>query len=379
MTKTSDLIVTRAGESGPRLLFIDPYLNASHRALMEGLLLHIPARWTALGLRGRNFRWRLRGAACFLAQTAGETLAREWDGMVVTSMLGLAELKGLVPALANTPALAYFHENQLAYPAPGQAGAAQQERDLFLAFSNLTTAQAASTVAFNSVYHRDEFLRAAAELLARLPDARPAGLAQAIAAKAVVLPVPLETAPAEGLSREPRRGPLRILWNHRWSQDKDPETFFRALFMLAEQGREFEVAVLGPRAGRWSPVFDLAPALLGTRLKQLGPVDDRRAYWSWLFWADLAVSTALQEYQGLAVAEAVWAGCRPLLPRALVYPELYPERYLYEPGRLAEALAPLVDNPQEARRQAPPPGSEAMTWPAWQAPWQEAIWGLFSE
>lgn len=371
--KPSDLIITRTGDSGPRLLFIDPYLNASHRAMMEGLLKHVPARWTALTLPGRNFRWRLRGAACFLADEARELLAQEWNGLVVTSMLNLAELRGLVPALGGVPALAYFHENQLAYPAPGQADQRQMERDLFLAMSNLTTAQAASMVAFNSAYHRDEFMRAAEELVARLPDARPLGLAKAIAAKAVVLPIPLETAPAQGISREPREGPLRILWNHRWSQDKDPESFFRALFMLAERDRDFQVAVLGPRSGKWPAVFDLAPAMLGARLKQLGPVDDRRTYWTWLFWADVVVSTALQEYQGLSVVEAVWAGCRPLLPRALVYPELYDGCYLYDPGRLLEALTPLVDDPQEARRQAPPPGTGGADWASLQPAWEKAV------
>ncbi|CAO0822502.1 hypothetical protein DFAR_3100007 [Desulfarculales bacterium] len=62
-----DSTLARAGDSGPRLLFVEPYANASHRALLEGLLGHVPARWTALTLPRRHFRWRLRGAASFLA------------------------------------------------------------------------------------------------------------------------------------------------------------------------------------------------------------------------------------------------------------------------------------------------------------------------
>lgn len=366
-------MLTRAGHSGPRLLFIEPYANASHRALVEGLLRHVPARWAAATLPGRHFRWRLRGAASFLARAAADLLQEGWDGLVCSSMLNLAELRGLCPALAGVPALVYFHENQLCYPAPGQAGAAQQERDLFLAFSNLTSAQAARVVVFNSDYHRGEFLQAARDLLARLPDAVPTGLVEMIAGKGLVLPVPLETGPAAGLEREPRHGPLRLLWNHRWSQDKDPEAFFAALAGLAAEGLAFEVAVLGPSSGRPPKVMAQARGALGQRVKQWGAVGDRREYWRWLFWADVVVSTARQEYFGLSVAEAVWAGCRPLLPDRLVYPTLYPARYHYASGGLAAALRPLAAEPELARGGDTRPLAAGWTWEAQAAAWREAL------
>jgi glycosyltransferase involved in cell wall biosynthesis len=368
-----DLILTRAVETGPRLLFIEPYANASHRALVEGLMAHVPARWTALSLPGRHFRWRLRGAACFLARQAADVLQEGWDGLICSSMLNLAELKGLCPALAATPALVYFHENQLCYPASGQAGAAQQERDLFLAFSNLTSAQAARMAVFNSAYHRDEFLGAANELLARLPDAAPAGLVEEITRKSRMLPVPLETGPAAGLWREARHGPLRILWNHRWSQDKDPEVFCAALMDLAAAGLEFEVAVLGPSSGRPPRVMAPTRQALGMRVRQWGAVLDRREYWRWLFWADVVVSSARQEYFGLSVAEAAWAGCRPLLPDALVYPTLYPAGYLYEPGGLGQALRPLAADPALARGQDMRPLALGWTWQEQAEPWALAL------
>lgn len=372
MTNTG-LTLTRAGDSGPRLLFIEPYANASHRALLEGLLAHVPARWTALTLPGRHFRWRLRGAASFLALAAADVLREGWDGILCSSMLNLAELKGLRPALAGVPALVYFHENQLCYPAPGQAGDDQAQRDLFMAFSNLTSAQAARVVVFNSDYHRRQFLSAAHDLLARLPDAVPAGLVEAIAGKSLALPVPLETVPAAGLAREPRSGPVRVLWNHRWSQDKDPEAFFVALAALAGEGLVFEVAVLGPASGRPPKVFAQAREELGGWVRQWGAVSDRRDYWRWLFWADVVVSTARQEYFGLSVAEAVWAGCRPLLPDALVYPTLYPARYLYEPGGLGEALRPMVREPDLARGEDTRPLAAGWTWEAQAAGWREAV------
>ncbi|MCB2227488.1 MAG: DUF3524 domain-containing protein [Desulfarculaceae bacterium] len=369
----ADLTILRAGSQGPRLLFVEPYLTASHAAFMRGLMAHAPARWSALGLPGRHWRWRMRGAAAYLARAAAEELARPWDGLVCSDMLGLAELRGLVPSLATVPALVVFHENQLAYPAPGRAGASLQERDLYLAFSNLTTAQAARRVVFNSQFHRNEFLAAARELETRLPDMRPLGLADEIAAKSAALPMPIDPGEAAGLEREPREGPLRILWNHRWAQDKDPKRFFAALDALASEGLAFELAVLGPAPAKPPAVFVAARQSLGARVKQWGHVDDRREYWRWLFWADVAVSTAQQEYFGMSVAEAVWAGCRPLVPDALVYPELYSPELRYGHGGLRPALRDLAVDPQAARRGDWRRLAESYTWQAQAPAWREMI------
>ena len=332
-----------------------------------------PARWTLLGLPGRHWRWRLRGAAAFLADQAAQVLASPWDALVCSDMLGLAELRGLVPGLAKVPALVVFHENQLAYPAQGRADQRMQERDLYLALSNLTTAQAAKRVVFNSGFHRDQFLNAARELVGRLPDMRPIGLAEAIAAKSSALPMPIDPGEAKGQARVPRTGPLRILWNHRWAQDKAPERFFAALEALAAQGLEFQVAVLGPAPAKPPAAFAIAREALGRHIVQWGHADDRAAYWERLFWADVVVSTALQEYFGLSVAEAVWAGCRPLAPDALVYPELYPAQFRYPPGELTPALLELARRPELARKQDYRPLAQNFTWQSQAPAWKEMI------
>lgn len=368
-----DLILTRVGQSGPRLLFVEPYLNTSHQALAQCLMQNHEARWSLLALPGRNFRWRMRGAASYLAFTAGDVFSQKWDGMICSSMLGLAELRGLVPSLATTPALVYFHENQLDYPAQGAAGPRQKRRDLYLAYSNLTSAQAARLVVFNSDYHQRLFLDAAHKLLAMMPDARPSGLVEDIAQKCRVLPVPLMVDEAAGLEREPRDGPLRLVWNHRWSQDKDPPGFCQALTSLVDQGLNFEVAILGPPDDAGGAAFAGLPETLGPRLVHLGPEANRRRYWSWLFWADIVVSTSRQEFLGLSVAEAVWAGCRPLVPDSLVYPELYPHECRYPTGGLPTALARLAADPQAARQIDYTAAAQALTWPAVETNWAQAI------
>jgi glycosyltransferase involved in cell wall biosynthesis len=373
---SSDLTKKTSGDRGPRLLFIEPYLTSSHRALAEGLLRHVPARWTLLGMPGRNFRWRMRGAPAFLASQAKEVLAQPWDGLICSDMLNLAELRGLVPQLAQVPSLLYFHENQITYPDTGRGDDRQRERDLYLAFSNLTSALAADQVVFNSAYHQDQFLAGGQELLDKMPDAVPAGVIKDIQAKSSVLPVPLDTSAAKGLQRQSRQGALRLVWNHRWEEEKGPDELFDALFLLADEGVEFEAAIIGPRAATWPRVFDQARERMGERLNALGPEESGEAYWRRLLWADVVISTARQEFQGLALAEGVYAGCRPLAPDRLVYPSMYPGRYLYQEGDLHAALKELCLDPDSVRAGEYPGLVEDLTWQRQTPHWRVCLSGL---
>ena len=61
----------------------------------------------------------------------------------------------------------------------------------------------------------------------------------------------------------------------------------------------------------------------------LGQPETRDAYAALLSRADVAVSTATNEFFGIAMVEASYAGCWPLVPDRLAYQELYPERFRY--------------------------------------------------
>ena len=125
--------------------------------------------------------------------------------------------------------------------------------------------------------------------------------------------------------RNTRRGPPVLLWNHRCEYDKNPEGFFESLFDLERAGVNFRLVVLGEQFREAPPIFASAQKILKHRIEQYGYVAGRKEYQAWLERADVVVSTAWHEFFGLAVLEAVAAGCLPLLPRRLSYPELIPE------------------------------------------------------
>lgn len=361
----------------PAVLLLSAYDAGSHRRWREGLARHVEADWTQRALPPRHFLWRTRGNPLWWAFAEAERLARPWDALVVPSTVDLATLRGLVPTLARVPTLAYFHENQLAYPDRRRGG----EVDVNLALLDAYTALAADRVAFNSAFNRDTLLDGLDALLRRLPDAVPPGVVDAIARKSEVLPVPLE---AEAFQPPaPREGPLQLVWNHRWEHDKAPERLFAALTRLAARGVRFTAHVVGQRFREVPAAFEAGRAALGDAIGTWGPVADRAEYVALLRRCDVVISTALHEFQGLAVLEARAAGCRAAAPDRLAYRETVPadERYPSHPDdaeaeadALAAHLAAVADDLAGLRaRPVPPP--TAWSWDALGARWSRAILG----
>src|SRR5690606_13806852 len=133
-------------------------------------------------------------------------------------------------------------------------------------------------------------------------------------------------------------GPV-ILWNHRWEHDKDPEAFFAALRPLHERGVPFRVAVCGRQSRRAPAVLEQARAWLGARVVHWGTCEGEAAYRELLSRAQLAVSTAVHEFFGIAMVEATHLGAEPLVPDRLAYPEIFPAEHRYpDPAALVERL-----------------------------------------
>jgi glycosyltransferase involved in cell wall biosynthesis len=92
--------------------------------------------------------------------------------------------------------------------------------------------------------------------------------------------------------------------------------------------------ILGQSFQRRPDIFDEARERLSHKTLHFGYVESREEYIRLLCKADIVVSTARHEFYGISVIEAVKAGCVPVLPNRLSYPELFPAEYLYEDGEL---------------------------------------------
>ena len=195
----------------------------------------------------------------------------------------------------------------------------------------------ADIIAFNSQYNRSTFVQGAKALLEKLPDRLSPDLLEKIG-ESEVLPVPLEKLPIEaaktagyGASKS-----LEVVWNHRWEYDKGPQLLLRVAEAISQQQLPIRLHVVGQQFRSSPAEFEtLAPLLqqhaaaLGLDRGSFGFIENRTNYLELLRRCDVVLSTALHDFQGLAIQEATALGCTPLVPEALVYPEYVGSEFRY--------------------------------------------------
>jgi glycosyltransferase involved in cell wall biosynthesis len=220
----------------------------------------------------------MQGGAVSLARQAARMVAEmdEQPDLILTSdMLNMPVFLTLAgPWAADTPVALYFHENQLTYPLQGG-----EKRDLHYGFINFVSALGADRIFFNSAYHLEAFLDELPRLLKHFPDYNELGTPREIQAKAEVLPLGLDLARLDAhRSKRPTTGRPLILWNHRWEYDKDPESFFQAVYALEAEGIDFGLVLLGESFRNRPDEFLLARQRLPDRIIHFGYAEDASAY-----------------------------------------------------------------------------------------------------
>lgn len=314
-----------------RVALIEPYDAGSHRAWADGYAQHSEHEVTVLSHAGAFWKWRMHGAHLTLGKAVVRHVAEVGppDVVVAGSMLNLAAFLGATRrVLGDVPAAVYFHESQLGYPL-----SSNDRPDLTYSMINWTSAAVADRIFFNSAFHRDAFFAALPAFLRQFPDHPQVELVPPVRERSEVLPVGIDLRRIDATTGRQRGFPPLLVWNQRWEYDKGPEEIVALVETLAASGRQFRLALLGERFVSTPEAFERLPELLGSRLIAFGFAEDDR-YVDLLRSADVVVSAARQEYFGIAITEAIYAGAFPVLPNRLVYPERLPAthhgRCLYE-------------------------------------------------
>ena len=312
-----------------KLLILSPYDGFSHGFWREGLAGYLAGEFeiTECTLPPRFFSWRQRGNS--LSFGLKPLLQQSFDLMVATSMTDLSGLRGLNRHLSNVPAIIYFHENQFAYPESNTVGLLERQ------LTSIYTALSADRVFFNSEFNRSTFLIGAKKLLARMPDEVPPGITNMIQEKSSIVPVALDIQPVKAYGSPGKR--LKIVWNHRWEHDKGPGRLNEIVTELVRRKVDFQLSLFGQQFSRHPPAFDeiLEMLRVSGNAGEIGFVDSRTEYLSKLSAHDFVLSTADQEFQGLAIQEAMASGCIPVVPDALSYPEYIPVECRYATAKEA--------------------------------------------
>jgi len=260
------------------------------------------------------------------------------DVILASSMMDVASFAGAMRhAAPNVPIAVYFHESQFTYPlSPADRG------DFTYQMKNWSSAAVSDLVIFNSAYHRDVFRVEARRFLNAFPEDKHLHRLDAVIDASIVLPVGIDLGPFV-VDRIPAGSVPLIVWNQRWEHDKGPEELQAIVGRLIDSGMEFEMAMCGEVFVSVPPKFAEITDVLGDRLIQHGWAE-RSRYVDLLRQASVVLSTADQEFFGVAVVEAIAAGAHPVLPNRLVYPERVaaigadPEGTLYTSADHAVAL-----------------------------------------
>jgi len=345
-------------DDSPHILLLEPYYGGSHKAFLTGLQKNVDCRFTLLTLPARKWKMRMQLAAPWFAEQIIQMLAagEHFDRVLTSTFIDVAVLRSLLAGQGiSLPLSVYFHENQFSYP--GQV----QDPGIFQFTSiNFTSALCADRLAFNSNYNLESFLAGIRGYLKKAADMELRYLEERVREKSVVLYPGMDFSCIDDSvgARKPDGSPPVIVWNHRWEHDKDPDTFFAALFDL-HQDHDFRLVVLGEHFCYQPDIFRRARLILADRLIHFGYVGDRQKYARLLKYGDIVVSTAKHEFFGMAVLEGVRAGCRPLVPDRLSYKELFGQKYRYPENGFKKHLARLLARPQtlasvEAKRMTEP-------------------------
>ncbi len=312
-----------------KILALEPWFGGSHRNFLNGLVQHSEHEYHTITMAARFWKWRMQGGAVTTARKALQAVEEGFqpDLIFASSMVNLPAFLALTRgAFDDVPVVLYFHENQLTYPIPDD-----QKRDYTYSYINYLSALAADRVVFNSQFHFDEFMEALPVLLRAFPDYTHLGTAQRIRDKASVLHLGMDLrahdAYAAGFSQHawgPGMPPPIVLWNQRWEYDKNPEAFFRLMNRLDDIGCSFRLILAGEHFEEQPYEFEQAFNRYAERILHYGYAEDFQEYSRLLHRADLVVSTAIHEFFGIAMMEAIFCGCHPLLPNRLSYPELIP-------------------------------------------------------
>jgi len=322
-----------------RVLVLEPYYGGSHKHFLDGLRQKISAEYTVFTLPARKWKMRMQlSAPWFFSKIKELPLPKRcFDTVLCSTFVDVGMLRALLDRIegwnANSRFLTYFHENQFGYP--------RRSGDKFyhqFTAINFNSALASDGVAFNSYFNRQNFLNNCSQYVKSAVDMDLSWTLDTLRRKSVVRYPGIDFAEIDksGIKSD-NRVPV-IVWNHRWEHDKNPEEFFYGLEELEDEGIDFKLILLGQSFLFYPECFEQAQIRFQKKIVHCGFAASYSEYVSLLHQGDIVVSTSLHEFFGIAVVEAFRAGCVPVLPARLSYPELFEGNFLYDEGKFVMVL-----------------------------------------
>lgn len=303
------------------ILTVEPFYSGSHKAFLNGLQEHSRHTIIPVNLNHKGQKWQMQGNSVVLAGMALK-VQQEVDLLLVSSMINLPAFLALThPRFSDVPKIMYMHENQLTRPVPEG-----EQRDQTYTYINYLSMLSADRLIFSSEFQRDDLLKALPEFLEDYPEDQDYDPVSQISEKSIVMYPGLDLKQFDNQPdhRESNEVPV-IVWNQRWQFDRNPAQFFRVLNRLNDIDLEFDLILAGDTRHEKPEEFKKAWERYGGQITHFGYVENKENYSRLLHKGDIVISTATYEFFCVAIMEAIYCGCHPLVPNRLHYPELIPQ------------------------------------------------------
>jgi hypothetical protein len=301
------------------ILALEPFYGGVRKAMLETVMRCSRHRWTLLKLPPRRIERRLSAAAHWFAEQLSRHWAGQLDLLFTSEAMNLADLLRLLPMLENKPTVVYFHSNQLP----------EQPQDYNVNdLVNLSTAQCAGELWFNSEFHLRDFARRAQALVERHPELSSRDPIPQLLTKSRLVTPPIDLKLGERELAQPVARQKRLIFVD--TRDADMTLLNLGLATLAGRGEAFELVTVGP-------LVALSRDFQRTTVAE----SDDSAQISALLRAETFLSAHRRAPADLYAVKALATNCWPILPDEGFYREMIPrklhESCLYDstPGGLA--------------------------------------------
>jgi len=337
-----------------KILLLESFYTSSHKQWADGLIKKSSHDIHLISLPGRHWKWKMHHAGKYFAYEIAN-LKSSFDLILCSDLMNVGEFRGVMIALGssrswfnNIPIVSYFHENQITYPWSENDPDISLKRDNHYGWINYISCVSSDHILFNSHFHKSNFNNSLPDFLSQFPKVSQDDCVKSIEEKSKVIPIGL-TLKDLAINERLKNNKPTILWNHRWEYDKNPELFFNTLIDLKEKGLDFEIIIAGESYKNYPKIFDQAKEQLSDRIIHFGFAKDREHYEKLLSQSDILPVTSNQDFFGISVIEAIAAGCTPLLPNRLAFPEHLPEakhkKYYFNTSiEFTEKLSHLINS-----------------------------------
>lgn len=308
------------------ILAIEPFYGGARRAMMEALTRYSRHNWNLMKLPARRMDRRLAAAAQWFAEQISRQPVGRYDILFTSEAINMADFVRTMPELSKKPIIVYYHDNQL--PAEG----ARAESPLHLV--NLSTANTATEIWFNSLYHLKSFLRKATSLIEKHPELSGRNPLPKLTGMAQLMPPPIDfVLDQERLPHQLARNPKLVLVE---SFGCDVNALNQGLNLLERRAERIQLITIDRIDGMETEF----PVEVVSSLKEEAVIKA-------ISTAGIMLSTRNEPATDWLAIRALATGCWPIFPDSGVYPELLPPSMhsccLYEPNS-TDRMGTLIQN-----------------------------------